>query len=162
MKTLTRSAFLKNSAAAAGALAVPNGLFAARRAPAVLRGARKTVNFWSFSDTRTAWQKKAWALYQKRKKPDFDYMVAYSPYDNVAARPYPALLVKTSFNDSQVMYWEPAKYVARLRTVKTDHNPLLLKTNMAAGHGGASGRYDYLHEVAFDYAFVLTQLGLTQ
>ena len=60
------------------------------------------------------------------------------------------------------MYWEPAKYVARLRTLKTDHNPLLLKTNMAAGHGGASGRYDYLHEVAFDYAFVLTQLGLTQ
>ena len=95
-----------------------------------------------------------------RKKPDFDYMVAYSPYDNVAAKAYPALLVKTSFNDSQVMYWEPAKYVARLRTVKTDHNPLLFKTNMAAGHGGASGRYDYLHEVAFDYAFVLTQLGL--
>jgi oligopeptidase B len=94
-----------------------------------------------------------------RQKPDFDYMLSYSPYDQIAAKPYPALLVKTSFNDSQVMYWEPAKYVARLRTVKTDHNPLLLKTNMAAGHGGASGRYDYLHEVAFDYAFVLTQLG---
>jgi oligopeptidase B len=94
-----------------------------------------------------------------RKKPDFDYMLSYSPYDQIAAKPYPALLVKTSFNDSQVMYWEPAKYVARLRTVKTDHSPLLLKTNMAAGHGGASGRYDYLHEVAFDYAFVLTQLG---
>ena len=97
-----------------------------------------------------------------RKKPDYDYMVAYSPYDNVAAKPYPALLVKTSFNDSQVMYWEPAKYVARLRTVKTDKNPLLFKTNMAAGHGGASGRYDYLHEVAFDYAFILTQLGMTK
>ena len=72
------------------------------------------------------------------------------------------MLVKTSFNDSQVMYWEPAKYVARLRTLKTDDNPLLLKTNMAAGHGGASGRYDYLREVAFDYAFVLTQLGLAK
>jgi oligopeptidase B len=97
-----------------------------------------------------------------RKKPDFDYMVSYSPYDNLAARAYPALLVKTSFNDSQVMYWEPAKYVARMRTLKTDANPLLLKTNMAAGHGGASGRYDYLHEVAFDYAFVLAQLGLAK
>ena len=97
-----------------------------------------------------------------RKKPDYDYMIAYSPYDNVAAKDYPALLVKTSFNDSQVMYWEPAKYVARLRATKTDHNPLLFKTNMAAGHGGASGRYDYLHEVAFDYAFVLTQLGLAK
>jgi len=89
-------------------------------------------------------------------------MLSYSPYDQVAAKAYPALLVKTSFNDSQVMYWEPAKYVARLRTEKTDNNPLLLKTNMAAGHGGASGRYDYLREVAFDYAFILTQLGLTE
>jgi oligopeptidase B len=97
-----------------------------------------------------------------RRKPDYDYMLSYSPYDQVAAKAYPALLVKTSFNDSQVMYWEPAKYVARLRTVKTDDNPLLLKTNMAAGHGGASGRYDYLREVAFDYAFVLTQLGLAK
>jgi len=97
-----------------------------------------------------------------RKKPDYDYMLAYSPYDQVAAKAYPALLVKTSFNDSQVMYWEPAKYVARLRTMKTDKNPLLLKTNMAAGHGGASGRYDYLREVAFDDAFILTQLGLTE
>jgi oligopeptidase B len=97
-----------------------------------------------------------------RKKPDYDYMLSYSPYDQVAAKDYPALLVKTSFNDSQVMYWEPAKYVARLRTVKTDKNPLILKTNMAAGHGGASGRYDYLREVAFDYAFVLTQLGLAK
>ena len=66
------------------------------------------------------------------------------------------MLVKTSFNDSQVMYWEPAKYVAKLRTLKTDANPLLFKTNMAAGHGGASGRYDCLREVAFDYAFILT------
>jgi oligopeptidase B len=68
--------------------------------------------------------------------------------------------VKTSFNDSQVMYWEPAKYVAKLRTLKTDNNPLLLKTNMAAGHGGASGRYDFLHDTAFDYAFMLWQVGI--
>jgi oligopeptidase B len=87
-------------------------------------------------------------------------MKTYCPYTNLAAHDYPAMLVKTSFHDSQVMYWEPAKYVARLRTLKTDGNPLLLKTNMAAGHGGASGRYDYLREVAFDYAFVLTRLGL--
>ena len=72
----------------------------------------------------------------------------------------PAILVKTSLNDSQVMYWEPAKYVARLRTLKTNATPLLLHINMDAGHGGASGRYDYLKEIAFDYAFLLTQLGV--
>jgi oligopeptidase B len=66
------------------------------------------------------------------------------------------MLVRTAFNDSQVMYWEPAKYVARLRTLKTDTNPLLLVTNMGAGHGGASGRYDRLREIALDYAFLLT------
>jgi len=93
------------------------------------------------------------------EKAAFDYMHSYSPYDNLAARKYPSMLVKTSFNDSQVMYWEPAKYVAKLRTLKTDQNPLLLKTNMAAGHGGASGRYDYLHDIAFDYAFMLWQVG---
>jgi oligopeptidase B len=70
------------------------------------------------------------------------------------------MLVQTSLNDSQVMYWEPAKYVARLRTLKTDDRPLLLKTNMDAGHGGASGRYDFLREIAFTYAFVLRELGL--
>jgi oligopeptidase B len=91
---------------------------------------------------------------------EYECMKTYCPYTNLAAHDYPAMLVKTSFHDSQVMYWEPAKYVARLRTLKTDANPLLLKTNMAAGHGGASGRYDYLREVAFDYAFVLTRLGL--
>jgi oligopeptidase B len=94
------------------------------------------------------------------KKAAYDYMLKYSPYDNLRKGPYPAMLVKTSFNDSQVMYWEPAKYVAKLRTLKTDNNVLLLKTNMAAGHGGASGRYDYLKEIAFDYAFMLTQLGM--
>ena len=94
------------------------------------------------------------------EKPAFDYMRAYSPYDNLEAKKYPAILVQTSFNDSQVMYWEPAKYVAKLRTLNTGNNPLLLKTNMAAGHGGASGRYDYLHEQAFTWAFVLAQLGV--
>ncbi len=85
----------------------------------------------------------------------FAYMLSYSPYDNLRPGRYPAILVKTSLNDSQVMYWEPAKYVARLRTLKQDETPLLLYTNMAAGHGGASGRYDYLREIAFDYAFLL-------
>ena len=90
----------------------------------------------------------------------FQYMLAYSPYDNVVAKEYPAMLVKTSLHDSQVMYWEPAKYVAKLRSLKTDNNLLLLHTNMQAGHGGASGRYDYLKEIAFDYAFLLWQLGV--
>ena len=90
----------------------------------------------------------------------FAYMLSYSPYDNLKPGKYPAILVKTSLHDSQVMYWEPAKYVARLRTLKQDQNPLLLYTNMAAGHGGASGRYDYLREIAFDYAFILRTLGV--
>jgi len=88
----------------------------------------------------------------------FRYMLSYSPYDNLKATSYPAMLVKTSLHDSQVMYWEPAKYVAKLRTLKTDGNPLLLVTNMQAGHGGSSGRYDYLKEIAFDYAFLLRAL----
>jgi oligopeptidase B len=95
-----------------------------------------------------------------RNAEHYRYMKSYSPYDNLEAKAYPILAVKTSFNDSQVMYWEPAKYVARLRTLKTDRNPLLLKTNMAAGHGGASGRYDRLREVAWDYAFILSSLGI--
>jgi oligopeptidase B len=95
------------------------------------------------------------------EKAAYDYMLKYSPYDNLKKSAYPAMLVKTSFNDSQVMYWEPAKYVARLRTLKQDNNVLLLKTNMAAGHGGSSGRYDRYKEVAFDYAFMLTQLGIS-
>jgi oligopeptidase B len=90
----------------------------------------------------------------------FTYMLSYSPYDNLKAASYPAMLVKTSLNDSQVMYWEPAKYVAKLRTLKTDNYPLLLVTNMQAGHGGSSGRYDYLKEIALDYAFLLRELGL--
>ena len=90
----------------------------------------------------------------------FHYMLSYSPYDNLVEGSYPAILVKTSLNDSQVMYWEPAKYVAKLRTLKRDRTPLLLVTNMEAGHGGASGRYDYLKEIAFDYAFLLRELGI--
>lgn len=92
----------------------------------------------------------------------FDYMRSYSPYDNLRATNYPAMLVTTSLNDSQVMYWEPAKYVAKLRTLKTDQNPLHLKCNMGAGHGGASGRYDRLKEHAFEHAWLLTQLGIRQ
>jgi oligopeptidase B len=96
-------------------------------------------------------------------KAAYDYMRTYSPYDNLERRAYPAMLVTTSFNDSQVMYWEPAKYVARLRTLKTDANMLLLKTKMdPAGHGGASGRYDRLHDQAFEYAWMLSQVGITQ
>jgi oligopeptidase B len=95
-----------------------------------------------------------------KKKAEYDYIKTYCPYTNLGSKDYPAILVKTSFNDSQVMYWEPAKYVARLRTLKTDSNVLILKTNMAAGHGGSSGRYDRLREIAFDYAFILGQLGI--
>jgi oligopeptidase B len=91
----------------------------------------------------------------------YAYMRSYSPYDNVEAKAYPILLVRSSYNDSQVMYFEPAKWVAKLRATKTDKNPLLFKINMEpAGHGGASGRYDRLHDVAFDQAFMLDQLGL--
>jgi oligopeptidase B len=90
----------------------------------------------------------------------YKYMRSYSPYDNLEKGAYPAMLVETSLNDSQVMYWEPAKYVAKLRTLKSDGNPLLLKTIMEAGHGGASGRYDALKELAFTYSFILDQAGL--
>jgi len=96
------------------------------------------------------------------KKEEYDYLKQYCPYTNLAAKDYPALLVKTSFNDSQVMYWEPAKYVAKMRSLKTDKNPLLFVINMGAGHGGASGRYDRLREIALDYAFMLEQMGIKQ
>jgi oligopeptidase B len=91
---------------------------------------------------------------------DYFYMKSYCPYTNLERKAYPAILVKTGLNDSQVMYWEPAKYVAKLRTLKTDTNPLLFKINMGAGHGGASGRYDYLREIALDYAFLLREIGI--
>jgi len=88
----------------------------------------------------------------------YEYMKTYCPYTNLAPRRYPAILVRTALNDSQVMYWEPAKWVAKLRTFKTDDRPLFLKVNLDSGHGGASGRYDALRELAFDYAFILTRL----
>ncbi|MBZ5574740.1 MAG: prolyl oligopeptidase family serine peptidase, partial [Acidobacteriia bacterium] len=98
-----------------------------------------------------------------KKKDEFEYMISYSPYDNIANQAYPNMLVRTSFNDSQVMYWEPTKYVAKMRAVRTDHKLLIFKVNLdPAGHGGASGRYDRLKDAAFDYAFILTQMGINQ
>ena len=97
-----------------------------------------------------------------KQKTAYDYMMKYSPYDNVKAQAYPTMLVRTSYNDSQVMYWEPAKWVAKLRATKTDSNPLLFKIAMEpAGHGGQSGRFDRLKDTAFDYAFILDQLKHT-
>ena len=96
-------------------------------------------------------------------KPDeYAYIKSYSPYNNLRKADYPDILLLTSLNDSQVPYWEPTKYAAKLRTLKTDHNPLLLKVNLEAGHGGASGRYDRLKEVAFEYTFGLASLGLVK
>ena len=111
------------------------------------------------------------------EKEAFEYMLSYSPYDNLSPRhanagragdpelragDYPAMLVKTSLHDSQVMYWEPAKYVAKLRTLRTDERTLILHTNLSAGHSGASGRYDYLKEIALDFAFLLRELGVVR
>jgi oligopeptidase B len=90
----------------------------------------------------------------------YAWMRAYSPYDNLKPGAYPAMLVRTGLNDTQVAYWEPAKYVARLRTLKTDDRPLLLKINLEVGHGGASGRFDSLREIAEDDVFVLVELGV--
>lgn len=95
-------------------------------------------------------------------KDAYFYMKSYSPYDNVAAKEYPNLLVTTGLHDSQVQYFEPAKWVARLRKLKTDKNVLLLKTNMEAGHGGASGRFDYLKDVALQYAFLFALEGINK
>jgi oligopeptidase B len=96
------------------------------------------------------------------EKPAYEYMKKYSPYDNIEKKNYPATLVRVSVNDSQVPYWEGAKLVAKMRAMKTDKNPLLLKVNFGAGHGGASGRYDALRETAFDYAFMLWQMGISE
>jgi oligopeptidase B len=95
-------------------------------------------------------------------KAAYDYMLAYSPYDQVSAQRYPAMLVTGGLWDSQVQYWEPAKWVAKLRTLKTDQNPLLMRMNMEAGHGGKSGRFERYREIAEEYTFVLWQAGLAQ
>ena len=92
-------------------------------------------------------------------KAAFELIRSYSPYDNVRAQAYPPLLVTAGLNDPRVTYWEPAKWVARLREMKTDDNELLLKTNMGAGHGGKSGRFQSLHETAEEFAFILWQMG---
>ena len=96
------------------------------------------------------------------EKEAYEYILSYSPYDQVKAMDYPNMLVITGLHDSQVQYWEPAKWVAKLRELKTDNNLLLLKTNMSAGHSGASGRYERYREVAFDYAFILQILGIDE
>ena len=95
-----------------------------------------------------------------QNKDDYNYMKSYCPYSNIGPKNYPAMLVETSLNDSQVMYHEPAKYVAKMRALKTGNNPLLLRVNMSAGHGGSSGRYDALKETAIDYAFILSVLHM--
>lgn len=95
-------------------------------------------------------------------KKAWDYMFSYSPYDQIKAQPYPNMLVQISLYDSQVPYWEGSKYVAKIREYKTNDSIVLLKTNMGAGHGGSSGRYDRLKEIAFDYAYALTQVGITK
>jgi oligopeptidase B len=97
-----------------------------------------------------------------KKKEYYDYMLSYSPYDNVAKQDYPAMLVTTGLHDSQVQYWEPAKWVARLRVRKTDSNPLLYRTTMEAGHGGKSGRFQRFRDVAEEYAFILDQSGIRE
>ena len=96
------------------------------------------------------------------EKEAWDYMITYSPYENIKAQNYPNMLVEISLNDSQVPYWEGAKFAAKVRELKTNDSIVLLKTNMGAGHGGSSGRYDRLKEVAFEYAYALTQVGITK
>jgi oligopeptidase B len=95
-----------------------------------------------------------------RKKEYYDYMLSYSPYDQVKAANYPNLLVTTGYWDSQVQYWEPAKWVAKLRDMKTDKNTLVMDCNMAAGHGGASGRFERYRITALEYAFILDLAGI--
>ena len=96
------------------------------------------------------------------EKEYYEYMKSYSPYDNVKAQDYPNLYISTGFHDSQVQYWEPAKWIAKLRALRTNKNQLFLDTNMDAGHGGASGRFEALKEVAKEYAFMLDLEGVTK
>ena len=90
----------------------------------------------------------------------FDYIMSYSPYDNLRSTEYPHILITTGLNDPRVAYWEPAKFTAKLRELKTDDRTVLLKTNFEAGHAGASGRYDFLKEVAFNFAFLIDKVGM--
>ena len=92
----------------------------------------------------------------------YEYILSYSPYDNLQAKPYPAMLVTTGLWDSQVQYFEPLKYVSRLRRLRTDRNPFVLHVNMQAGHGGKSGRFERLHEVAMEQAFFLDLSGISR
>ena len=94
-----------------------------------------------------------------KNKEYYDYILSYSPYDQVEAKDYPAMLVTTGLHDSQVQYWEPAKWVAKLRDMKTDNNPLLMYCNMDTGHSGASGRFERFKETAMEYAFFLDLAG---
>jgi oligopeptidase B len=94
-------------------------------------------------------------------KDEYMYMKSYSPYDNVEKKAYPNMLITTGLHDSQVQYFEPAKWVAKMRELKTDNNIILFKTNMEAGHGGASGRFDYLKDVALQYAFLFALEGIS-
>ncbi len=136
-------------------------------APQLFKGAIAVVPFVDVVTTMldetiplTTGEYDEWGNPNERKA--YDYMLSYSPYDNVQARAYPNLLVMTGLHDSQVQYWEPAKWVAKLRAMKTDTNLLLLKTNMEAGHGGASGRFRKLRETALQYAFLLRLAGVTK
>jgi oligopeptidase B len=97
-----------------------------------------------------------------RKKDYYDYMLSYSPYDNVESKDYPAMLVTTGYHDSQVQYFEPAKWVAKLRALKTDSNPLIFHINMEGGHGGVSGRFRRHRETALEYAFMLDLVGIRE
>lgn len=97
-----------------------------------------------------------------RIKEQYEYIASYAPYENIKSQGYPAMLVTGGLNDANVPYWEPAKWVARLRRMKTDSNPLLLRIDMSSGHGGASGRFAYLREAAFEYAFLLNAMGINK
>ncbi len=92
----------------------------------------------------------------------YEYIRSYSPYDNLKPQDYPHMLITAGLNDPRVQYWEPAKWAAKLRALKTDDNLLLLKMKMDEGHSGASGRYDYLRDVAFEYAFLFDCFGITE
>jgi oligopeptidase B len=94
------------------------------------------------------------------EKPSYDIIKSYAPYENVGAKEYPTILVTAGLNDPRVSYWEPAKWTAKLRAMKKDNHLLLLKTNMGSGHFGSSGRYEYIKETAFDYAFILNALRI--